>query len=251
MSMIHPNPEFFVAILSYGRAGDVKTLGIFPDAALCVRAEQFEEYEAAYPDNEIIIQTQPGASGARNTILDTWSDRDILMMDDDVSSIKCFVPRPGDSGKYDTVALDGDRLIVTLNKMFASCRSVGTYHWGVSPTSNPLFYNHKKPVSTHHFINGSMTGYLAGIDIRFDLSLIHKEDYDFTVQAWLRYGSVLRFNAILTDAAHRSNRGGACEYRTVETEQESIRVLVEKWGDFIRPNPRRDNEVILTLKDIP
>jgi hypothetical protein len=241
-------PDFTVAILSYGRAGNVKTLGLFPDAAICVRAEQLEEYQAAHPDNEVIVQTQPGASGARNTILDTWNDRDILMMDDDVSSIKAFVARPGQKGKYDTVSLDGDRLVETLNKIFSSARSLGAYHWGVSPTSNPLFYNAKKPVSTNHFVNGSMTGYLAGIDIRFDLALIHKEDYDFTVQAWLRYGIVLRFNSILTNAAHRSNKGGACEYRTDETERESIRVLVEKWGDFIRPNPKRANEVILTLK---
>ena len=248
MSATRPVPEFIVAILSYGRAGNVKTLGVFPDAAICVRAEQFGEYQAEYPDNEIIVQTQPGASGARNAILDAWNDRDILMMDDDVSAIKCFVPRSGAKGKYDTVPLEGDRLIETLNKMFSSARSLGAYHWGVSPTSNPLFYNDKKPVSTDNFVNGSMTGYLAGIDIRFDLALIHKEDYDFTVQAWLRYGRVLRFNAILTNAAHRSNKGGACEYRTDETERESIKVLVEKWGDLIRPNPKRANEVILTLK---
>lgn len=248
MSTIPASPEFTVAILSYNRAGNVKTLGVFPGAALCVRPEQYEEYSRTYPDNEVIVQSQPGASGARNAILDQWSDRDIVMMDDDVSAVKMFVPRPKQKGKYDTRPLEGDQLTETLNRMFASCRSVGAHHWGVSPTSNPLFYNSKKPVSANQFINGSMTGYLAGIEVRFDLALIHKEDYDFTIQAWLRYGTVLRFNAILTNAAHRSNKGGACDYRTDETERESIRVLVEKWGSYIRPHPKRANEVILSLR---
>ena len=44
---------------------------------------------------------------------------------------------------------------------------------------------------------------------------------------------------------HYSNKGGAVDYRTTKLEQETINYLVKKWGDCIRLNTKRENEILL------
>jgi hypothetical protein len=44
---------------------------------------------------------------------------------------------------------------------------------------------------------------------------------------------------------HRANPGGAVAVRTPEVEQEAIAYLRGKWGDWIKDNPRRPNEILL------
>lgn len=113
---------------------------------------------------------------------------------------------------------------------------------GVAPTSNAYFFNKE-----HHFtqfVVGDMIA-VAPCPLRFDTSLKLKEDYDFTVQHLIKYGLVVRNNRIAPEFLHRTNKGGAVDYRTAGREQEAIQYLTTKWPGWFRPNPRRPNEILL------
>lgn len=113
---------------------------------------------------------------------------------------------------------------------------------GVAPTANPYFLNKE-----HHFtqfIVGDMIA-VRPCDLRFDTQLKLKEDYDFTVQHLKKFGIVVRVNRIAPEFLHRTNKGGAVDYRTAEREQEAIAYLNIKWPGWFRPNPRRDNEILM------
>lgn len=81
----------------------------------------------------------------------------------------------------------------------------------------------------------------------FDEQMKLKEDYDYTMAHIYEFGGVARCNAILAHFAHRSNAGGAVDFRTAEREQEAIAHLKKKWGAYIQDNPKRPNEILLKL----
>lgn len=117
---------------------------------------------------------------------------------------------------------------------------------GVAPTTNAFYFNPAKPLTHRGFILGDWS-VVDPCDLRWDEGLRLKEDYDFTLQHLRTFGVVARRNDILADFAHRSNAGGAVAFRTAEREQEAIRHLKAKWGQLIRDNPRRPNEILLRL----
>lgn len=117
---------------------------------------------------------------------------------------------------------------------------------GVAPTSNPYFFNPKKPVRDAHFIVGDFI-FIARSDPRFDTEMTLKEDYDFTLEHITQYGAVARCDFILAEFQHRTNAGGAVAYRTSKLEKKNIDYLKTKWGDLIKDNPRRPNEILLAV----
>jgi len=137
-------------------------------------------------------------------------------------------------------ALPGEFVAEALDHITANCRLVG-----IAPTDN-AFYGGEK-VKRQHFCVGDLF-VAAPSPIRFDRRLRLKEDYDYTAQHIYRYGEVARLDWWLVSFTHRTNAGGVVQYRTAEVEQESIAVLREKWGNWIQPNSRRDNEVLLRVR---
>ena len=125
---------------------------------------------------------------------------------------------------------------------------LGSKYSGVAPTANKFFYNEEKKISTAHFIVGDFIFIAPDSEIKFDEELKLKEDYDFTLANLQKYGVVARFNNILANFQHRTNHGGAVDYRTDKREQEAIAYLKQKWGDKIRDNPKRPNEILMKWK---
>jgi len=182
-------------------------------------------------------------SDARNAALDAFTDHDLVQLDDDVSEIGEFVPLA--NGKNRLSPLSQEQIRERFELCFQYVKAVGTVLWGVSPTSNPIFYNPKFPISPRSFINGSCSGYVSKTPVRFDSALALKEDYDYTLKVLMTYGAVVRFNSLYGKARHRDNAGGACAYRTTELEQEAICLLRSRWGKMIRKHPTRANEVVI------
>lgn len=118
------------------------------------------------------------------------------------------------------------------------------YYGGAAPTANAFFFSPARPVSSAHFIVGDFI-VVKPCELFFDELLVLKEDYDYTMQHLSRYGHVVRCNELLMTFRHRTNQGGAISIRTPLREQEAIFYLKRKWGDAIRSNPRRENEVLL------
>ena len=112
---------------------------------------------------------------------------------------------------------------------------------GIPPTDNYFFAN--KIVSVNTFCIGDML-FVKPSDIRFDTQLTLKEDYDFTLQHRER-GDVIRYQKYLFTFEHYSNIGGAVDVRDDKEEQKNIRILKSKWGDKVRLNSKRKNEILI------
>lgn len=118
----------------------------------------------------------------------------------------------------------------------------GVYLMGVPPTSNYFFA--KKLVAKNNFCIGDLL-FVKPNELRFDRSLTLKEDYDYTLQHLKRYKNCFRYQKYLFEFEHYKNKGGAVDYRTDKEEKKNISILFNKWGDKIKINPKRKNEILI------
>lgn len=112
---------------------------------------------------------------------------------------------------------------------------------GAPPTNNPFFAT--KPFQENILITAPFTLNKPN-PIRFDNKLKLKEDYDYTLQHIQNTGCI-RYHKYLFNFKRYGNTGGAVNYRTTKLEQESINYLQTKWGECIKLNPKRENEILL------
>jgi hypothetical protein len=157
------------------------------------------------------------------------------------------------------VQLSDDLKKVTTNKNFAAKKQVdidfainqlvnvfqkvdGVYLMGIPPTSNDFFA--KSLISKNTFCIGDML-FVKPNDLRFDTSLTLKEDYDYTLQHLSKYQNCFRYQKYLFEFEHYKNKGGAVDYRTEQEEQKNIKILFAKWGNKIKLNPKRKNEILI------
>lgn len=161
-------------------------------------------------------------------------NRPCLQISDDLTAINLW------RGGNKTQPITGEQTI----RLMSSYLQGDSRLVGIAPTNNTFYASEK--VKHQHFILGDL--FLAAPSaIRFDENLKLKEDYDYTCQHIATYGQVARLDFILANFKHRSNKGGAVDYRTEILEQESIRYLIQKWSPWIKPNPRRKNEILLKV----
>jgi len=113
---------------------------------------------------------------------------------------------------------------------------------GFPPTNNPFFALNEYDLNK--FIVGDFL-IIKPTTIRFDKNLKLKEDYDFCLSFMKLKGGCIRYADYLMSFKHYSNKGGAVDYRTTDLEQKTIKYLIEKWGDCIRLNTKRENEILL------
>lgn len=116
------------------------------------------------------------------------------------------------------------------------------YFAGFPPTDNPFFALNK--IETNKFIVGDFI-LVKPNELIFDKNLKLKEDYDYTLQHIRKYGGCFRYGKYLNTFKHYSNKGGAVDYRTNELEQSTINYLKNKWGECIKENTKRENEILL------
>lgn len=112
---------------------------------------------------------------------------------------------------------------------------------GVPPTDN--FFFAKSIVSKNTFCIGDML-FIKPNPLRFDEQLTLKEDYDYTLQHIEKYGTI-RYQKYLFTFQHYTNEGGAVDVRNTEEEQKNIRILKNKWGDKVKINTKRENEILI------
>jgi hypothetical protein len=227
-------PDIHIAIISARRPTAVAAL-----AALGITGHWYVASgdAPAYLDAGAENVIEAGALvPARNLALDTAFALGLpcMQLSDDLLNINEWA-----GGKTVRPLPFPDLLTLMASFLHSECRLVG-----VAPTANTFYAAHK--VQHAHFILGDM--FIASPSpLRFDERLRLKEDYDYTCQHIAKYGQVARLDWVLANFKHRSNKGGAVDYRTASLEQESIDLLRSKWPAWIKPNPRRPNEVLLRV----
>lgn len=205
-----------------------------------VPRSETKAYADALDDADIegIVFPDPGSLvGARNRALDNAFEcgHACVQLSDDLKGIRALAP-----GEPKGVELSLGAAAAELDE---ALDDTGLRLAGCSPTDNLYFA--KEGVSTRKFIVGDLI-MVRPTELRFDLNLRLKEDYDFTLQHWAAYGGAARCDFIAPSFAHYTNAGGAVAARTVELEQESIAYLKAKWPGMVRDNPRRPNEILMT-----
>ena len=88
------------------------------------------------------------------------------------------------------------------------------------------------------YIGSPFSAHLKESDIRYDLNLPLKEDYDLTLQHIQKYGGCLRVNYASYNVKQAEQEGGCATMRNTEVEKKQFFDLQKKWGrDIIK----RDN----------
>lgn len=228
----------YLTIISTGRPDNVarmtEVLGIYP--TWVVRESDVRAYRDAGAGR--VVAAPPGVAAARNVALKRAFAEDVpcITLSDDFKRVKA--DQPGAKPVETSLASALGQL---LDHTLASGYKLG----GASPTDNAYFVRHQH--QHQHFIVGDATVVLP-CALRYDERLQLKEDYDFTLQHIEAYGGVNRCDHLLFTWKHYSNKGGAVATRTQEVEQAAIAHLMRKWPGQVRPNPKRENEVLLVKR---
>ncbi len=174
--------------------------------------------------------------GNRNAALDYCFNRNkiCVQIDDDLINVSVNDFTGKRTKKYVTVK----QAIDSLLKQFLETEYLFS---GAAPTENPFFAT--KPSQENILITAPFT-ITKPNEIRFDKTLKLKEDYDYTLQHIKKAGCI-RYHKYLFNFKRYGNKGGAVSYRTEQLEQTTINYLIEKWGECIKLNTKRPNEILL------
>ena len=188
---------------------------------------------------EIVIESGALCHSRNQVMEDSKVDYSVQLSDD----LKGFEKVSVLGSKKVKVPISLDDLLKEItNKM----EKYNLYLGAVSPTNNEFYYSETRPIGFRHFCLGDFH-VIKKCDLRFDEKMTLKEDYDYTLQHIKKFGGVCRLNYILPTFVHRVNKGGAVAIRNTETERKNINYLKQKWGNIIKDNPRRPNEILLKL----
>jgi hypothetical protein len=229
----------WVSIISSERAANVPAMqALAGPATWVVPAAQVSAYEAAGAAR--VLADNGGLCAGRNVALEAAHLEGLacVQLSDDLRKLELAagpkVVRPATFGEV-------------VRMMREACGATGAHLAGIAPVANAFYFNPNRPYHTAAFILGDFI-YVKPTELRFDTQLRLKEDYDYTLQHLRKYHAVARCNAVLGHFRHRTNAGGACAVRTTELEQASIAYLKQKWPGYIKDNPRRPDEILLSLK---
>lgn len=127
----------------------------------------------------------------------------------------------------------------------AALAQTGALLTGCAPLPN-AFYSTGQ-IKRQHWIMAQLFA-AAPSAPRFDPDTCPREDYDFTCQHLATYGGVARHDALLPDYRHWGNRGGCQDWRTDARSAQVNALLLQRWPQYLKPNPRREGELLLKVK---
>jgi hypothetical protein len=213
---------------SYKRPEKSITQKTYPFVKLVVKESESLEY--IDNGNDIVIvpdSAQGNLCRIRNYILDNFfEDADcLILLDDDCKGIY----RWQDQKK---IKFNPEELLEFTEQMTILCDEFGFKFWGLNCVTDKGAYREHTPFGTLQYIGGPFQAHLKN-EIRYDLDLPLKEDYDITLQHIKKYGGCLRVNFANYDVKQAEQAGGCATYRNVQKETEQFELLQKKWGTKI------------------
>lgn len=238
-----------IAVPSYGRAGRVSSIDVFPYGSIVVPEKQADSYRALtpLPEGWEIVTIPDGEDGnisrKRNAILRLFEGRDVVMVDDDYDYI----------GRWDEGVdrhLDGDGIRRLLSNGFRMAREVGTPLWGINLQVDRRFYREYTPLSLTNPVLGPFLAFTGDRPewVRFDDDLWLKEDYDLSLRVLQKVHRILRFNAYHYKVDHFNEAGGLVGKRNMTEEVRQLHRLQERWGsDVVKIQLHRSVNPVLKI----
>jgi hypothetical protein len=221
--------KIFLVVLSTRRPYNVKPMSekIGPATWLVPKDEVDEYRHAGAP--RLFWDRGGNVARARNKAIVHAAKLRVpcMQMDDDLISIRLAKENRAWPISFNAAAaMMADILTGTDFRLAAS-----------NVVTNPYFV--KQPVSINKTINGGMLLILPS-HLHFDEEQAVSEDIDFGLQHYQAFGGYLRIDALMTAFQHRQ-AGGVQVYRDSEWDRRGTEMLVEKWGDLVRPRHSKDN----------
>lgn len=240
----------FIVVMSRGRSKTGFTFKHFKDLEheiiLVVNRNEVNDYRQAGITNLVWEHDLNFIPSIRNFILEKVGiGNNVIVMDDDIRSFGKFIP----SGKKNLkLQISFNNFLTILKNGFINLPSSVKF-FGVSPTTNPLNYNPKKPISKNVFILGSVQCIRVTEGLIYDEALPLKADYAFTAENIKQGFTVARFNYLYADNDFDKLPGGRQCYSKGESDKMlSFEYLLRKYPDYFKPNPNRKYELIMRVK---
>ena len=183
-----------------------------------------------------IIVGEKGLPQVRNFIFKHFPvGTPLVSFDDDVRG---FVRLDGEKLRDVRPAELGD----LFDMAFAECKKVGARFWGDYPVPNAYFMSNTITYDLK-FIMGSFWGcFNPGSAVQITIGNGEKEDYMRTIQFWEQDHAVVRLNFLSHKTATYNEAGGLQsdgQAARIAREKETVAVMLKKWPQYLRANPRR------------
>lgn len=222
--------EAKIIIPSKGRAKIVTTTKFIARAALCVAESEVEEYAEYNPGVEIVAHPDSviGLPPKRQWIYDKF--KNVFMFDDDCYGLKRVCQKQHES---DTIgpeeAYDIVQFIMNMAKMMDCYMCTFKY------TSNPLHYNAHEPYELTGCMCEPCFGLLEGaIKLKCDPGIVASYEWYMSGLNAYYYRKIFietRFTNVLP--AKQNKVGGICDQRTMDTEKNDLRILIDSFGEAV------------------
>jgi hypothetical protein len=238
-------PAVKMVIASRARASSIadRTLRIVPDDCLvCVSEDERDAYAAVVGKRELLLHppTVKGLAAAKNWILKTLTDKIVVIIDDDISGLKCLV------GWNPRVYRNGEITRRVLENTAECAAGFKATLFGYNQQENPIGFKPFNPVILHRWI-GSVVG-VIGRDIAWNENLKLCSDIDANLTSLLKHRVVYCEHRFVFMVKRQSNAGGNSLFRTAASEKEERQWLKDKWGDYVHFGMKvTTNETVLNV----
>lgn len=197
---------------------------------------QRAEYQAA---GCVDVHTHPdsirGLTPKLNWMLDHLvPDEDAIFLDDDLEYLcRCFVEK---RDGFERKVTQADLILEILRGTAAIARECGAFFFGWETSESTIrYYSGLDPFKFTGFINGCAMGFIAGHGLRFDESIVAKNDYDICALNAFRHRICLKDTRYaFCQRATFTGSGGQSFFRNSETEARDIAILRRKYGEVIQ-----------------
>lgn len=239
--------DLVIAIPSYKRPDAIQTKTLaclkhygIPKEKIHVfvaNEEQRSEYKEKLDPNLYgkLHIAEIGLVNARNFIFEFFPiGKPIVEFDDDIVGFL----------EYSAKARRNEKPLEDLKAVllhgFEECRKADCRLWGVYPIPNGFFM--KPGVSSDlKFCIGSFWGcFNPGKEIQIEFGKGEKEDYQRTLQFFMKDGAVIRLNYVAPKTAYYKEAGGLQAFGDrLETEKKVVAAIEKTWPSWVRRNPTR------------
>ena len=203
---------------------------LFPNATLCIAEEELEDYQPAFPDNEIVTHPDDviGIVPVRQWILDNFDDEAICMVDDDVYKVIGLI------GIRPITFHDPADVLRIVQNAANIAFGIGAPIFGFSQVwADPRKFRAMDPFSFTSWV-GLVIG-LIGRSLSYDSKLRLRDDVDICLQAMLTQRITYqdqRFSFMMRDRI--GTPGGGAVSRSKERDDFEINYLHKKWGKHLQ-----------------
>lgn len=180
------------------------------------------------------------AAGNRNTILlNVPEGTNVVFMDDDIKQVVME-----DLGLVPLDTLEKFERMCKLG--FATAQKNRTICFGLYPVANAYFMRggYKKAA----ICVGTLIGMVATPGITFCEELQTKEDYELCCRIIRKYGACIRLDRFACDVLHYSKGGCEDAWKDKSGVIRVAELLVAKYPDILKLNPKRPGEVLMVKR---